>query len=200
MKKQQQGFEFVQSQEPLLQRDYQKVQYVDAWKQGPKQKQQQVQTIQRQFQKITPLQPGMPPVYVDKETNKICLFHGTTTDAFRSFTEQQKDILPKFYLSFDLKEAISYANNRYTHKKKQAKDIRPGLLVFKLKDEKILNKLEYSTTHIVLKTPKDIKLFLKNTIVEMITIKPSSPKKQEQTKQQSKSSIGSLGKLFSRWR
>ena len=105
-KTQQQGFELVQVQEPSLQeqqKQFQKVQYVDAWKQGQKHKQQQVQTIQRQFQKIQHSQQGMPPIYVDKETNNICLFHGTTTDEFSSFTERQKNILPKFYLSFDLK-------------------------------------------------------------------------------------------------
>ena len=174
--RQQQGFIVVQSQKP---QKFQKVLQVDAWEQ----RQQQVQTIQKQFRKIDPEQQDVPTIYVDKKTNKICLFHGTTTDQFHFFTEKQKTILPRFYLSFDLKEAIWYATHRHQQKKKQqAGHIYPGLLVFKLKDESILKTLEYSDTHIVLKKQKDIRLFLKNTTVEMITIKPSSTKKKEQSK------------------
>lgn len=170
---QQSQFVKMQYQEPPLQGtqqiQFQKVQQVDTWKH----RQQQQNTIRAQFQKIHQ-QKDLPPIYVDKTTKQICLFHGTTIDQFPLFTERQKTILPKFYLTFDLSEAI-----RYAHDRAKKTHVPPGLLVFKIRDQTLLTKLEISNTHIVLKKQTDIRLFLKNTIVEMITIKPP---RQQSTK------------------
>lgn len=181
----QQGFEIMQYQKPPLkgkQRQFVELQYVDTWKQ----RQQQLPTIQRQFQKIEPKQQNAPTVYFDKQTKKFCLFHGTTSKHFQSFTQVQKQIVPGFYLSFDLEEAVRYANDRYEREKRGAEDVLPALLVFRFKDSDIgvLKTLEYSNTHVVLKKKKDIQLFLKNTIVEMIKIKPSSRQQSKSAKQE----------------
>jgi seryl-tRNA synthetase len=177
---QQQEFVLVKGGEPPLQgqqQQFQLVQYTDTWKR----RQQQVQTIQKQYKRIQ-IQPNFP-IYRDKKTNKLCLFHGTTTDNFDTFTQDQKTIFPKFFLTFDLQEAIRYANTRYQQRKQQGTTIHPALLVFMLKDEesilqgKGIKKQEIAGTYLNLKKPETIASFLKNTTVEMITIKQPSTQK-----------------------
>lgn len=179
-----------QQKKKQQQQQFQQIQHVDAWKQ----RQLQQITVQNQFRKIASTKEGFPTIYVDKKTKEICLFHGTTTDSFPFFLEQ-RTILPKFFMTFDLKEALWYAHHRYNEKKRTRSQIFPGLLVFKIQNEKILNNFVYSDTHIVLKSDQDVRLLLANSIVEMITIKPS----QQTNSTRSQRPISTLKSIFSRW-
>lgn len=189
VKQQQEGFVPVEWQKSQWQQQFHRPQDVQTWRL----RKQQEKTINRQFTKTEQkIGPYLMPVYKDKTTKQICLFHGTTTDSFQIF-ESQGTIMPNFFLTFDLEEALFYANDRNKRKLQRHPDRLPGLLVFRIKKgrEKVLKELPFSDTHIVLRSQQDIDKLLKNSLVEMISIKPPSV-------QQKPKSV--LSRMLSAWR
>lgn len=181
--KQQQGWQIVktpQQQSPQI------INFQQTWLP----RRQQEQTIKRQFQKLQTHKDLHYALYRDRKQFKknkktmFCLFHGTTNDQFESFIKEQ--ILWDFYLTPDLETAIWYAKQR-KDKFKHDPQIQPAIFVFKFQNkstfEEILRRMtivDQSYGYFKITTDEDYTFLIKNSLVEMITLK------QQQSKQQSK--------------
>lgn len=183
MKKQQQGWQMIEEQ----QQSPQIINVQHSWLK----RQQQEQTMKRQFQKIQQKQTGLPyKLYSDrKEFNRnkkvrFCLFHGTTNNQFESFI--QNKLTWDFYLTPDLEVAIWYAKEKKKQTYKHDPTVLPAILVFKILNSSVLDKLfsdkktfDPTTGYLTIRKEEDFEYLIKNSLVEMITLK-------NQTKQQSK--------------
>lgn len=159
------------------QQQIQQIKIMDSWLP----RRQQLKTIQKQLKRFT---FGDINFYVDKKLfdneNKklVCLFHGTTTEELENFITE-KQIIPKFFMTSDLHEAITYANDK--KRRCKDKDVLPALLIFKVPEDVFKKLYKQNYNYFVAQTDADIDLLMKNSMVEMITIKPTQQKQKSKS-------------------
>lgn len=164
-------------QEQQQQQTWQQVQPVH-YNWSKRENMQQKQKVLKQFETKPPT-----TFYYDRKTKRYCLFHGTTSNTFESFL-QHKGLLFKFYLTPNIQEAVKYAENQKQRRYANDPSILPAILVFRIKKELLEQFYRNTSVYIdflnyftIEQGGEDAQKLLKNSLVEMIMLKPKQQRK-----------------------